>query len=963
MYNHLGENVSRFPVLWLIFWILFSIGIIVGNPNTPDIYQDGEFAFLPENAPSQQARRLYLDAFGGAPQTDVPEGEEDGSSVQQDPLGSSIVIVLEREDRAAGLTDEDRRFITETLVPRLTDIQQTTSRGYDFERAEADKLIAPISVAQQVIRTITTLDDERIGTLLTSPDKQATMVVIDLKTEFLERQNALVLGRIEDALELLANWRPVQAAADVATDQLKITSVRASASSRPYFAARSPAGLPVSKYRLVNSERVRVSSSGTLPGGLSDKDSYYIVNAGTEGFQLATEPGGQPVDLADAGSGELTLDLAAPKPNYLLMALSGSATVGRDMLRAERESASRTEAFTKGLCIVLLLLIYRAPLLALVPLVTVGVSVQLSQALLRMMTHWGWIGMFTGLDVYVTVVVYGAGVDFCLFLIARYKEELDHGSSHQQAMAESIRRVGAALATSAGTSIIGIGMMQFSDFGKFRQAGFAISFGLLVVLCFALTFTPAFLLIFGRWVFWPNVREERPSEAGGWLPASKAWNRASEQRLIDRFWDWIADHLQKRPGLIFLGTVAVMMPFAIIGTYYQNHLSYGLLSDLPQDDPSVVGAKAVQEHFPPGVTGPISLFVKFDKAALEKNLDGRDLSSVPAAAELSKKITENLQQFKGPLGIDDIRNQTNPLGTRQEALDYLATLTRPRERNAVRVMAHRTYTATKDGPVKGQVMRLDVVLSQDPFARDTIYKLGDVEAAIAQSIPAEFRDGAVVHALGTTAGIRDIKTTTDHDRVLIDTLVTIAVFILIVILLRQWRLCLYLIASVIFSFVVTLGVTYVVFALRDPAGFWGFAGLDWKIPVYLFTILVAMGEDYNILLMSRVQEEQEKHGYVGGVLFALRKTGGIISSCGIIMAGTFFSLMSGTLLGMVEMGFALGFGVLLDTFIVRPILVPAYLILLYSGKMGWFGRLLGAPADAGKPEEPPAEDLLTAQSA
>src|SRR5690606_22875019 len=141
------------------------------------------------------------------------------------------------------------------------------------------------------------------------------------------------------------------------------------------------------------------------------------------------------------------------------------------------------------------LLIYRAPLLALVPLVTVGISVELSKALLRIMAGGEWIGLFTGLDVDVTVVVYGAGGEYCLFLIARYKEELDHGLSHRDALSLSIEKVGAALATSAGTSIVGIGMMGFSEFGKFRQAGFAISFGLAVVLCFALTFTPAMLLM------------------------------------------------------------------------------------------------------------------------------------------------------------------------------------------------------------------------------------------------------------------------------------------------------------------------------------------------------------------------------------------------------------------------------------------------------------------------------------
>jgi len=138
---------------------------------------------------------------------------------------------------------------------------------------------------------------------------------------------------------------------------------------------------------------------------------------------------------------------------------------------------------------------------------------------------------------------------------------------------------------------------------------------------------------------------------------------------------------------------------------------------------------------------------------------------------------------------------------------------------------------------------------------------------------------------------------------------------------------------------VTLGVTFVVFYCIH----WhGFAGIDWKVPIFLFTILVAVGEDYNILLMARIEEEQKIHGPVQGVVIGLRKTGGIISSCGIIMAGTFSALAAGTLEGLAQLGFALAFGVLLDTFVVRPIVVPAYLILLHQGWFGALGRFLGA---------------------
>ena len=187
---------------------------------------------------------------------------------------------------------------------------------------------------------------------------------------------------------------------------------------------------------------------------------------------------------------------------------------------------------------------------------------------------------------------------------------------------------------------------------------------------------------------------------------------------------------------------------------------------------------------------------------------------------------------------------------------------------------------------------------------------------------------------------------TGRDQIRIDILVIGSVFLILVLLLRRVAISGYLILSVFFSYLVTLGLTFVwfwassYFATGDVTAF---PGLDWKVPMFLFTILIAVGEDYNIYLITRIDEEQRRHGKIKGVTVALSKTGKIISSCGLIMAGTFFSLyIGGSLAAMRQLGFALGFGVLLDTFIVRPVLVPAYLILLYRGRFGFLGKFLGA---------------------
>jgi RND superfamily putative drug exporter len=229
-------------------------------------------------------------------------------------------------------------------------------------------------------------------------------------------------------------------------------------------------------------------------------------------------------------------------------------------------------------------------------------------------------------------------------------------------------------------------------------------------------------------------------------------------------------------------------------------------------------------------------------------------------------------------------------------------------------------------PLAGEVTRLTLMLADEPFSPAAVSTCQSVEQtlhALANNIDSPWY-GATFELMGPTAGIRDLEQITLADRWRIQWLVAIAVWLVLLALLRRLLMSTYLIGTVLLSYLVTLGITNSFFGWQVGSTY---AGLDWKVPLFLFVILTAVGQDYNIYLVTRVLEEQRRHGMREGLRRAMIHTGGIITSCGVIMAGTFVSMTTGSLLGIVELGFALSLGILLDTFVVRSILVPALLAL------------------------------------
>jgi RND superfamily putative drug exporter len=599
-------------------------------------------------------------------------------------------------------------------------------------------------------------------------------------------------------------------------------------------------------------------------------------------------------------------------PDGLQVELTGGAVAGRELRDEEMASVKEVEKTTMILVVVLLLVIYRAPLLALIPILTVFVAVTTSVQLLALAAQQGWIHVAETTKMYIIVVNYGAGVDYCLFLTARYREELQTGMTPHQAAANALFKVGHAVIASAATVACGIAMLVFARFGRYHMAGICLPFSLCIVLLAALTFTPCLLRMCGRFAFWPyTVRIHAPDGNGrrlGWLEA---------------FWSMVGRMLVRWPTMVWLATVLLMLPSAMLAYQVYNRWNYGLTQDVPHAT-SRRGAEIVSQHFSPGMAGTVIAVLRHPDLNFSSN------AGIDAIEELTRKLEARKEEFR----LWDVRTVARPFGISDATREYRSVLDResagrPELRNIIRRRAAERYVS-QTGKYENHATRLEFVFDHDPLSRAGIEALVRLDQFFRDELPDELK-GATIGMLGPTASLRDVADTTSGDLRRIEILVPAVVFAILVLLLWWPLTSLYLIITVIFSYLTTLGIAHLFFLWWDPH----FTNLDWKVPIFLFTILVAVGEDYNIFLMTRIQEEQAHRGKVAGIIEALIATGGIISSCGFIMAGTFAALWAGNLVEMKQLGFALTFGVLLDTLVVRPLLVPAFLLMLEQIK-GWF---------------------------
>ncbi|MEU0549960.1 MMPL family transporter [Micromonospora sp. NPDC005979] len=554
-------------------------------------------------------------------------------------------------------------------------------------------------------------------------------------------------------------------------------------------------------------------------------------------------------------------DIAGGDRDGLTVDVAGPAGLLADLIEVFSAIDGPLLLVTLVVVLVILLIVYRSPVLWVFPLLAAGMSYALAAVFVYLLADADVLKLNGQAQGILTVLVFGAGTDYALLLIARYREELHRHDRPWSAMRAAWRGAAPAIIASGGTVIVSLLCLLLSSLNSNRALGPVAAIGIAATLLVMLTFLPALLVLGGRWAFWP--RRPRVDQA--------------DPQAEHGIWSRIAGFVARHARPIWLSTAVVLAAL----TFGLTQLGATILgqSDLfTQRTDSVDGQEVIARHYPAGTGSPATIFTTEQSA---------------------QRVAQVAQ---GVPGVAAVR----PFSGGQQG--------GPPDRDAApkvvdgRVQLEATLTDPPDSDGAERTIR---------DLREAVHRVPDADAVVG----------------GFTAINVDTSDAAKRDQNVIIPVVLVVIAVILALLLRALLAPLLLIGTVLLSFAATLGLCALLFR-----HVFGFPGVDSSFPLFAFVFLVALGIDYNIFLMSRVREESVKRGTRAGVLAGLAVTGGVITSAGIVLAATFSALAVLPLVVLVELGTAVAIGVLIDTIIVRSLLVPA-LTYDVGPKIWWPGRL------------------------
>ncbi|MET4561147.1 RND superfamily putative drug exporter [Lysinibacillus parviboronicapiens] len=543
---------------------------------------------------------------------------------------------------------------------------------------------------------------------------------------------------------------------------------------------------------------------------------------------------------------------------------SGPVGIATDAVSLFSQADVKLLIATVMLVLVLLILIYRSPLLAIIPLIVVGLAYGVISPTLGFFAEQGWIDKDSQAVSIMTVLLFGAGTDYCLFLISKYREILFDIEDKASAMKLAVKESGGAILMSALTVVIGLATLSLAHYGAFQRFAVPFSFGVLVMGIAALVVLPAILVIIGRVAFFPfTPRTEDMARKKG-----KKQHKSSHKisRKIGHF-------VTHKPWIVIVVTVLLLGGLAAFVPRIQY--TFDLLSSFPEDMPSREGFTLIEENFSPGELAPVQLVI---------DTTGTDI---------------NIQQSLTVLPYIDTVGDVQ-IGEKSDAIQLY-----------------------------------ELTFNANPYAKESLAHIPELKAEVVNILESTGIKNAdqQVWIGGETASQYDTQQITERDESVIMPTMIALIAILLFIYLRSVTATVYLLATVIISYFGALGAGWLI--LHHIMGAEAISG---AIPLYAFVFLVALGEDYNIFMISEIWKKRKNTDHLTAVEEGVVHTGSVITSAGLILAGTFAVLATLPIQVLVQFGVVTAIGVLLDTFIVRPLLVPAITTVL--GKYAfWPGPL------------------------
>jgi putative drug exporter of the RND superfamily len=646
---------------------------------------------------------------------------------------------------------------------------------------------------------------------------------------------------------------------------------------------------------------------------------------------------------------------AAGPPAGMQVHLAGQLAINVDQQNQSGNTGNEVQGAAFVFILILLFLIFRSLLAPFITVIPALLSVTIAGPIIGELGNHG-LKVSSLSQLLLIVLVLGAGTDYGLFLVFRVRENMRQGQANHDAVINALTKVGESITFSALTVIAALLSLLAATFQIYSQLGIPLAIGIAVMLLAGLTLLPALLAIFGKAAFWPSKPKAGGSSTG--------------------LWGNIASRVVRRPAVALVIGLVVFGALSVAVTAYKS-AGFGGTISAPAGTDSAAGTNLMNKYFPATAANPTNLVYKLSAPAWS------DAAAIGAA-------TTQLQ--KDPV-FTGVTGPLNPIGgTGFTPAEYTAlhsllgsgTLpaTPPAEPAAATKLgisgaqwtqAYQLYRATSQFvSADGKTIQFETSLAAgDPSTTAALNAVPAVRTAAQSVVPTlHATDSGVT---GEAPALYDISSISNSDLAHVIPIAIIVIGVLLALVMRSLVAPLYLIASVAISYFAALGLAVIIFIEIGGSG-----GITFILPFLLFIFLLALGEDYNILVMTRIREEAHRLPLREAVSRAVGVTGTTVTSAGLVLAGTFavFAVVGGRGAGgsqIVDVGIGLAIGVIMDTFVVRTVLVPCTVVLL--GRWNWWPskitvdspvsdpEAVGASADslglAARPGEPVGPDAPT----